>query len=120
MEKVITKEVKQKTQEIIKILTEDGFFETLEICTSTAFAEKYLNQVLTDKLINGLPLDLGDEREMDEHLDKIIGGSVCYDLKQKGFLDSYEDEDTPETFFVTEQGRKLQEQLSQDGTLKKE
>lgn len=110
MKRIYPKEVKQHTSEIIKVLKEAGFFEEEEL-TDTTFTEKYINDILTEKFIAGEPLNLGTEKEIDDHLNKIIGGSICHQLKEQGFLDSYEDEDTKEIFFLTEKGKELKKNL---------
>jgi hypothetical protein len=104
MERVYPQEVKDVASAIVNLLKEDGFFDNEEFKT-TAFAEKYFREVLLEKFLNGTSLDLGDDDEMSRHLDKVIDGSIFYELKEKGFIDSYEDADTKEVFFLTEKGR---------------
>jgi hypothetical protein len=38
-------------------------------------------------------------------------GCINYELKSSGYLDSYEDEDTPEVFFMTAKGQELKQKL---------
>ena len=40
-------------------------------------------------------------------LKELIAGSVLYDLKQKGYVESYEDDTTEEMFFLTKKGKKF-------------
>lgn len=114
MKKVYSKQVQARATEIVQLLVNEGFFETVADEASTEFAEHYILGVLTEKFIEGKPLDLGDEIESDKHLDVIIGGTICKKLKKLGLLDSYEDEETPEVFFMTEKGKLLQEKLKEN------
>ena len=111
MNKVYQPIVIQKTQEIITILKETNFFTDYEIENLT-FTENYLNDKLTEKFILG-ELDMSDDPnfdvfnddEFDEIIRCIVAGSILYDLKTKGYVNSYEDENTEETFFLTEEGK---------------
>jgi len=40
-------------------------------------------------------------------LRELVAGSVLYDLKDQGLVDSYQDENTEEMFFLTKKGKKL-------------
>ena len=110
MNKVYQPIVIQKTQEIITILKETNFFTDYEIENLT-FTENYLKDKLTEKFILG-ELDMSDDPnfdvfnddEFDEIIRCIVAGSILYDLKTKGYVNSYEDENTEETFFLTEEG----------------
>ena len=101
----------EKCNEILESLTE--FFEDFEV-TSLEFAKKYLCDKLTDKFILGeLEEEEGDslflftEDEFEVILRELIAGSVLYELKQKGLVDSYEDDTTEEMFFLTKKGKKM-------------
>lgn len=104
MDKVYPEEVKKIAENIVAILKEDGFFNS-GLFQTTTFAEKYFREVMLEKFLNGQSLDLGEEKEMSQHLDKVMDGSVLYELKSMGLMDSYEDEDTKEIFFLTEKGK---------------
>lgn len=112
MTKIYQPIVIEMTNEIISDLTESEFFSDYEI-QSTAFAEKYLLDKLTEKFILGELEDDEDEflgvfndDEFDVVLREIVAGSVLYELKEKGLVDSYEDDSTEEMFFLTEEGKK--------------
>jgi len=66
---------------------------------------------LTQKYIDGLleneEVELFGEDEFTKLLQEIVAGTLLYDLKEKGLINSYEDDNTEETFFLTEQGKKL-------------
>lgn len=111
MNKIYPEEVRAQTDIIVQTLQQCGFFDNEELTDST-FAKKYINDILTEKFIAGGPLNLGSEKEVEDHLNKIIGGSICYQLKEMGFLDSYEDENVSEVFFLTEKGKELKRKLS--------
>ena len=111
MNKVYQPLVIQKTNEIISILKESNFFSDYEIENLT-FTENYLKDRLTEKFILG-ELDMSDDPNFDVFTDKefeemikcIVAGSVLYELKAKGLVNSYEDENTEETFFLTKEGK---------------
>jgi hypothetical protein len=112
MSKIYQPIVIEMTNDIITDLTESEFFTDYEI-QSTVFAEKYLLDKLTEKFILGELEDDEDEflgvfndDEFDVVLREIVAGSVLYELKEKGLVDSYEDDSTEEMFFLTEEGKK--------------
>ena len=94
--------------EMIKILIEDNFFEDFGIKDHT-FAKKRFCDELTKKFISG-ELDFDSDQifyddELDVILKEIGAESVLRDLQKNGFVSSYEDENTEETFFLTEKGK---------------
>jgi hypothetical protein len=101
----------EKSNEIIESLTD--LFTDYEIM-SLEFARKYLCDKLTDKFIEG-SLDNDDEdsilifndEEFEVMLREIVAGSVLYELKEKGLVDSYQDDTTEEMFFLTKKGKKV-------------
>ena len=111
MNKIYQPVVIEMTNEIISDLTESLFFEDYEI-QSTVFAEKYLLDKLTEKFIIG-ELENDDDEflgvfnddEFEVVLREIVAGSVLYELKEKGLVDSYEDDTTEEMFFLTKKGK---------------
>ena len=112
MSKIYQPIVIEMTNEIITDLVESEFFADYEI-QSTEFAKKYLQDKLTEKFILG-ELDNNEDEflgvfnddEFDIVLREIVAGSVLYELKEKGLVDSYEDDSTEEMFFLTEEGKK--------------
>jgi hypothetical protein len=108
MTKIYPTSVIEKADEIIEILKEEGFFEYNEI-DNFDFASKHIKDKLTEKFILGT---LDDEEEMfteeefETLLKEIIAGTVLEELKSKGLVGSYEDEDTEEMFFLTPKGKK--------------
>ena len=113
MSKIYQPIVIEMTNDIITDLTESEFFSDYEI-QSTAFAEKYLLDKLTEKFILGELEDDEDEflgvfndDEFDVVLREIVAGSVLYELKEKGLVDSYEDDTTEEMFFLTKKGKRV-------------
>jgi len=101
------------TNDIITDLTESEFFADYEI-QSTVFAEKYLLDKLTEKFILGELENEDDEflgvfndDEFEVVLREIVAGSVLYELKEKGLVDSYEDDTTEEMFFLTKKGKRV-------------
>jgi DNA-binding PadR family transcriptional regulator len=102
--------VVEETEHIIQGLIESEFFSDYEI-TDYTFARQYILDLLTQKFIDGLledeEIELFTEDEFTKILQEIVAGTLLYDLKEKGLINSYEDDSTEETFFLTEEGRKL-------------
>ena len=113
MNKIYQPIVIEMTNEILSDLTESEFFADYEI-QSTVFAEKYLLDKLTEKFILGELENEDDEflgvfndDEFEVVLREIVAGSVLYELKDKGLVDSYQDDTTEEMFFLTKKGKKV-------------
>lgn len=102
--------VLEETENMIQGLIESEFFSDYEI-NDYSFARQHISDLLTQKFIDGIledeEVELFTEDEFGKLLQEIVAGSLLYDLKEKGLLNSYEDDNTEEVFFVTEQGRKL-------------
>ena len=105
----------EKTTEILCILEESNFFKDYEI-ENFDFAIKYLNDKLTEKFILGEldeeSDDLFEEEEFNVILREIVAGTILTELKNKGLVNSYEDDNTEELFFLTQKGKKM---LKNDG-----
>ena len=105
----------EKTTEILCILEESNFFKDYEI-ENFDFAIKYLNDKLTEKFISGKldeeSDDIFEEEEFNVILREIIAGTILTELKHKGLVNSYEDDNTEELFFLTKKGKKM---LKNDG-----
>jgi hypothetical protein len=121
MSKIYQPIVIEMTNEIITDLTESEFFADYEI-QSTVFAEKYLLDKLTEKFILGELENEDDEflgvfndDEFEVVLREIVAGSVLYELKEKGLVDSYEDDTAEEMFFLTKKGKRVMKK--KDGLL---
>jgi hypothetical protein len=113
MSKIYQPIVIEMANDIITDLTESEFFADYEI-QSTVFAEKYLLDKLTEKFILGELENEDDEflgvfndDEFEVVLREIVAGSVLYELKEKGLVDSYEDDTTEEMFFLTKKGKRV-------------
>lgn len=100
--------------EMIQILVEDHFFEDFEI-TDYTYARKRFCDELTAKFIAGeLDFESNDlfyDDELDIILKEIAAESVLRTLEKGGFINSYEDENVEETFFLTDKGKKEIEKL---------
>lgn len=100
--------VVEETENLISGLMESDFFSEHQI-TNLTYARNYILNKMTEKYVAGILTDddepLFTEEEFTQMLKEIIVGSALYDLKEKGLLDSYEDENTEETFFLTEKGK---------------
>jgi hypothetical protein len=110
MSKIYQPIIIERVREMIEILTETHFFSDYEL-ENTEFAETYLLDKLTEKFISG-EYDMEEdeffeEEEFETVLREIVAGTILYDLKKKGFVESYDDEITEELFFLTEKGKKL-------------
>lgn len=109
MNKIYQPSVIEKADELIEILKEENFFNDYEI-EDFSFAKRYLSDKLTEKFILGTlepeDDDIFSEQEYEVMLREIVAGSILNELKMKGLVDSYEDEDTEEMFFLTPKGKK--------------
>ena len=117
MSKVYQPIVIEEAENILQGLIESEFFIDYDI-TDYTYSKQYLLDILTEKYINGL-LDNDDselftEEEFEQILKELVAGTVLYELKEKGYVNSYEDENTEEMFFLTEEGKKY---LQNNGTL---
>jgi len=117
MNKVYQPIVIEETEYFIEGLEESGFFQDYEI-TDYTFVRTHLLDIFTEKFINGLLNDddseLFTEDEFDKLLKELVAGSILFELKEKGFVDSYEDEDTEEMFFLTDEGKKFVKNTNPD------
>jgi hypothetical protein len=104
MDKIYQPVVIEKTNELISYLEEINFFSDNEI-NKNDFSVNYFNDVFTERFINGTIDELFTEEEFEKHLHLVMVGSVLSELKTKGYINSYEDETTEETFFITKEGK---------------
>ena len=112
-----------KAKEILFVLRESDFFAEYEIEDET-FAMNYLCDKLTIKFINGQLdedsfEDLFNEDEMEKFLREIIAGSLLTELQANGIIDSIEDENNEERFFLTDKGKEIAKEI-EDRSDKKE
>lgn len=104
--------VLEHTENLIKGLEEAEFFKDYEIEDLT-YTRNYLNDLFTEKFIKGEldnedeSIPLFNEPEFEKMLREVAAGSVLYDLKKMGYIDSYEDNTTEEMFFLTKKGKKF-------------
>jgi predicted transcriptional regulator len=115
MSKIYQPEIKREADQIVKTLKESGFFNEFEL-ENEKFATTHFCEKLTEKFIDGKFNDdeLFTEEEFDGILKEIIAGSMLNQLKEKGYINSYEDDETEETFFLTEEGKKYMEELKKN------
>ena len=108
MSKVYQPIVIEESENLLMGLIESKFFEDYEI-TNLTYARQYLLDVMNEKYILGLLGEENDElfteSEFTKMLQEIVAGTVLHELKEGGFVNSYEDENTEETFFLTEKGK---------------
>ena len=109
MSKIYQPIVIEETEHLLSGLKESQFFEDYEIDDLT-YARQHLLDVMTEKFIDGkLDSDVTElftEDEFEQLLKELVAGSLLYELKKKGLVNSYEDENTEEMFFLTEEGKK--------------
>lgn len=98
---------------IIGGLEESNFFREHSI--KDIYARKRFTELLMELYVSDPSLSdeefFWTEDEFEVILEKIIVGSIIYELKDDGILNSYEDENTDETFFLTEKGKLLSKEL---------
>ena len=107
------KKVLEHTDIIIDALRESFFFEDYNI--GEEYARKTFIGLITEIYTSNPSLDqpfFWKEDEFEVILQKIITGSIMYQLKEAGIMDSYEDENTEETFFLTSKGKQLKNNLT--------
>jgi hypothetical protein len=108
MSKIYQPIVIEKAEELIEGLKEDHFFEDYEI-KNLDFIRTHILDHLTEKFISGGIDDdfeeMFTEDEFEQLLKEMIAGSILYELKEKGFVNSVEDENDEEMFFLTEKGK---------------
>lgn len=93
---------------IINGLTDSGFFDDYDI--GKEYAHKLFNELIMERYVNDPSLDIEyfwNEEEFNLILNKVVVGSMLHQLKEDGVVESYEDENTEETFFLTDKGNKL-------------
>ena len=108
----------ERCNNIITLLRDSKFFKDYEI-TDETYAFNYICGKLTDKFILGeLSDDLEDpvftENEFNNHLNLIISGSLIYGLQKKGLIDSIEDENNEEVFFLTNLGNEISRMIKEN------
>jgi len=110
MSKIYQPIVIEEAEYLIEGLKDADFFKDYEIEDLT-YVRQHILDLLTEKFINGTLDDeteeLFSEEEFDQLLKELVAGSILYELKQKGLVDSYEDDTTEEMFFLTEEGKKV-------------
>jgi hypothetical protein len=120
MSKIYQPFILEKVEEILIVLEETNFFEEHEL-EDRSFAKKYMSDILTNKFINGQidseSTEIFTEDEFGNMLKQIIAGTVLLELKKKGYVNSYEDDDTEEIFFLTEEGKIALTQMIKDDDL---
>jgi len=118
MGKIYQPIVVEKANLIIESLEESNFFIDYEL-ESKDFAKEYLCDRITEKFIKGEveedSNELFTEEEIDLYLKEIIAGTLLNELKNKGLVNSYEDDNTEETFFLTDEGKEhLKKMIEKD------
>jgi len=120
MSKIYQPFILEKMNEILDVLDETNFFEDHEL-EDRDFAKKHISDILTEKFINGQidsdSVDIFTEDEFGVMLKEIIAGTVLLELKKKGYVNSYEDDNTEEIFFLTEEGKIALKQMIKDDEL---
>ncbi len=102
------KVVLHHVENILEGLRESFFFDDYHI--SEEYATKKFIKLVTEKYVDNPSLELDffwSEEEFGTILKTIVTGSIMYELKEQGVMDSYEDENTEEQFFLTEKGKEL-------------
>jgi hypothetical protein len=108
MGKVYQPIVINETETLLQGLIDSNFFKDYEI-ENILFAREYLLEIMNEKYISGLLGEENDElfneEEFTKILQEIIAGTILSELKKNGYINSYEDDDTEEMFFLTEKGK---------------
>jgi DNA-binding transcriptional regulator YhcF (GntR family) len=116
MDNVYQPIVIEKSLEIIESLTESGFFSEMNIKTKD-FAHEHLCKKLTKKFIEG-KLSNDDEvftiEEMDKILTEILVGTVLLELESEGIVETIEDENNEQVFFLTAKGKEIATKINEE------
>jgi hypothetical protein len=99
--------VVKETENIIQGLELSNFFKDHGIEDYT-YATNHILEILSTKdesTLNDTNEELFTENEFNDMLNTIIVGSHISELKELGFMDSYNDENNDEIFFITEEGK---------------
>jgi len=108
MTKTYQPQVLDLCERMMKVLIEEKFFEEYHVKNPEP-AKTPLCDFLTEKFINGeIDPDEGvkaTEEEMTVVFGQMISACTLDSLKEKGLLDSIEDENDEEMFFLTHKGR---------------
>jgi predicted transcriptional regulator len=97
----------EEAKKIVELLEQSNFFIDFEI-KKTDYALEYFCEKLTQKFIDGESIgdsDLFTENEMDIFLNEIMVGSIISQLQDEGIIDSIENENEEEVFFLTQKGK---------------
>ena len=117
MSKIYPPAVEEKAVDLIEGLHESGFFEDYEI-TNFEYINEHIRNILTEKFIAGTIddefEDMFSEEEFEQLLKEFIAGSILYELKNKGLVNSYDDDNTEEMFFLTEKGKEYVKEIKKD------
>jgi len=113
MEKTYQPQVIELGNKMINLLQEDDFFNENQI-TDVEPARIILYDSLTEKFIQGEISDgcsAYSEEEFFNVMRLMISSCVLNSLKKKGLIDSYEDDNTEEVFFLTKDGKDFGERM---------
>jgi hypothetical protein len=117
MSKVYQPIVIEESENLLMGLIESKFFEDYEI-TNLTFAKQYILDIMNEKYISGLLGEESDELftedEFTKMLQEIVAGTVLHELKEGGYINSYEDENTEEMFFLTDKGKEYMKNKGTD------
>ena len=114
MSKVYQPQVIEIADEIIENFQE--FYQEYEI-EEIEYAREYFRDKLTEKFIQGKLDDeagIFGEDEFEQCLKESIATCVLKSLQEKGYIQSYSDENTEEVFFLTKEGKEHVKQMKKD------
>ena len=106
MKKTYQPQIIELSNKIIDVLITDNFFDDIDI-DNIEPAQLVLCDYLTQKFINLDELEsiISNEKEFGEVLKLMLASINLNNLKRKGFLNSFIDEDGEEKYFLTETGK---------------
>jgi len=116
MKKTYQPQVIEIGDAMMQSLVNSNFFEE-EGITDIEPGRPIVYDFLTEKFINGQIND-GKLQITDEEFTKLLSlvraECILVSLKNKGFLNSYEDENTEEQFFLTEMGKEYTKNMKKE------
>lgn len=112
MSKIYQPFIIEESNRIVESLEESGFFDEYQL-SNKSFAVEVFCEKLTEKFIQGTleENEIFEQEEFTKCLQEIIAGTLLYELKDKGLINSYKDDETEEVFFLTTEGREYVKKL---------
>lgn len=106
-------EVQQWASSLSSILSEEGFFEDYEVSPvhGIPILERRLCEAILPNWLNEGDMNIS-EKSLEEVMSCSITEALLYGMREKGLIDSIENETGEELFFLTNHGKESLENYS--------